>query len=251
MLAFAWTAAGLFVAALAYCAWFYLIVLGRPVEVPAADVPWAVLTNVVLFSVFAVHHSIFARTGAKALIHRLAPRSLERAIYVTIASVMLIGVCALWRPLPGTAWEVPDPARWLMHGVQVAGLALTLRSAGRIDIWDLSGVRQAGQSASPAPSVAALDSASHQSPRSGQAAPSVLEVGGPYGWVRHPIYFGWVLCVFFTPTMTVGRLVFAVVSVAYLVIAIPLEERGLVAEFGEPYREYQRRVRWRLVPGAW
>jgi len=78
-----------------------------------------------------------------------------------------------------------------------------------------------------------------------------LEVGGPYRYVRHPIYLGWVLLVFAAPTMPMGRLLFAAVSTLYLVVAVPFEERSLVAEFGPAYRDYQRQVRWRLVPGLW
>ena len=76
-------------------------------------------------------------------------------------------------------------------------------------------------------------------------------MGGPYRWLRHPIYFGWVLFVFGAPAMTNGRLLFAGLSTLYLVVAIPLEERGLRAEFGQAYVDYQRTVRWRLVPGIW
>ena len=84
-------------------------------------------------------------------------------------------------------------------------------------------------------------------PRAGEG----LRTSGVYAWVRHPIYFAWVLMVFAAPRMTSGRLLFAVISTTYLVVAIPYEERGLRAEFGEPYAAYQRQVRWRIVPGIW
>jgi protein-S-isoprenylcysteine O-methyltransferase Ste14 len=79
----------------------------------------------------------------------------------------------------------------------------------------------------------------------------VLTVGGPYTWVRHPIYLGWVLLVFGAPAMTTGRLCFATVSTLYLIVAIPLEERSLTGEFGAAYARYRRQVRWRLIPGVW
>jgi protein-S-isoprenylcysteine O-methyltransferase Ste14 len=56
---------------------------------------------------------------------------------------------------------------------------------------------------------------------------------------------------FFAPKLTINRLIFAVISTAYLLIAIPWEERSLVATYGDRYREYQSRVRWRLIPGVW
>jgi len=78
-----------------------------------------------------------------------------------------------------------------------------------------------------------------------------FKVVGPYRLVRHPIYLGWMLMVFAVPDMTWTRFVFAAVSSAYLIVAIPFEERSLVAVFGDEYVEYQRRVRWRVLPGLW
>lgn len=255
MRAAGWAGAGLFLASLLYFAWFYLVVLGQPAIVPLDRVPGALAVNIALFSVFALHHSIFARTGAKALVKRLLPPSLERATYVAVASLLLLAVCLLWQPLPGLAWQAPGMLRWPLHLVQLAGIVLTLKSASRIDIWELSGVKQAQQPRSspavpdPPASSAPPPASSTSAALSGSASP--LEISGPYRWVRHPIYFGWILVVFGAPTMTSGRLLFASISTLYLVVAIPFEERGLQAEFGQAYRDYQRRVRWRLVPGMW
>jgi methanethiol S-methyltransferase len=260
MRAATWAGAGLFLVSLLYFAWFYLVLLGQPATVPPDRVPGALAVNIALFSAFALHHSIFARTGVKALVTRLLPHSLERAAYVWVASLLLIAVCLLWQPLPGIAWQATGAFRWALNAVQIAGVVLTLRSASRIDIWELAGVKPVDSAVSQTPSSFSLGSG--EPPRSGQAgdsssvstapsASSPLEVGGPYRWLRHPIYLGWVLFVFGSPTMTAGRLLFAGISTLYLVVAIPFEERGLQAEFGQAYRDYQRRVRWRLLPGVW
>ena len=258
MLTAAWCGAALFVVSLSYFAYFYLVRLGQAVAVPAEAVPRAVAADVVLFTLFAAHHSVFARTGAKAWVLRHLPRGLERAAYVWLASLLFLAVCWLWQPLPGVAWHATGAARWLLYLVQLAGVVLTLKSASRIDIWDLSGVGQARAATNPAVSPAesaqsVARSAALAAPASPVAspAPSELEVGGPYRWVRHPIYFGWVLLVFGSPTMTTGRLLFATISTLYLVVAIPFEERSLRNEFGPAYTSYQQQVRWRLVPGLW
>jgi protein-S-isoprenylcysteine O-methyltransferase Ste14 len=80
------------------------------------------------------------------------------------------------------------------------------------------------------------------------AAPATLRTAGVYGLVRHPIYLAWLLMVWPTPMMTGSRLTFAIVSTIYLMLAVPFEERSLVREFGPAYRDYQRRVRWRMMP---
>jgi len=210
----------------------FVVVYGYRLRVPGpvtAGPVWpAVLANIALFTAFALHHSIMARTGAKAWIMRTIPTELERSAYVWVASLMFLAVCWLWQPLPGAAWMISGPLTWLMFAIQFAGVLLTERAARFIGVWELAGVRQARHD-------------------------QVIEfkVTGPFGLVRHPIYLGWVLIVFAAPEMTYSRLLFAVVSTAYLVAAIPWEEASLVEAFGEKYRAYQRRVRSRLLPGIW
>jgi protein-S-isoprenylcysteine O-methyltransferase Ste14 len=225
---FVWIGALLFAASLASFVVVYGNLLGTPA--PATDEPvWpAVLTNLTLFTLFALHHSIMARTGAKAWIGTIIPPDLERSAYVWIASLMFLAVCWLWLPLPGFAWEITGPLRWGMRGLQLLGLALTERAAREIGVWELAGVRQANRE-----------------------RPVEFKITGPFGLVRHPIYLGWVLLVFGTPEMTNSRLLFAAISTAYLVAAIPLEERSLIEAFGDKYRRYQQQVRSRMLPGIW
>jgi len=251
MLAAAWAGAGLFLASLVYFGWFYAVALGRPAPAPPEGVPAAVAVNVVLFSLFALHHSVLARAAVKRRVTALLPPALERTVYVWVASLLFLAVCLLWRPVPGLAWQASGPLAWALRAAQLAGVALTLASASRIDIWDLAGVRQARAARSSAQLETAPSATLPTSASSGAAGASTLEVAGPYRWVRHPIYLGWVLMVFGAPAMTAGRLLFAAISTAYLIAAIPFEERSLVTEFGPPYQDYQRRVRWRLVPGLW
>lgn len=223
--AFVWTGGVLFVASLAYFLYAYLVLFGRP----APEGPWvrAAALNVVLFSLFALHHSLFARTPLKAWLHRMASPALERPIYVWVASLMFLGVCALWRPVPGELYRLDGAGWWLGVTVQVIGMALTHLGSRALDVLDLAGIRQAGASA----------------PRH---AP--LVTSGVYGLVRHPVYFGWVLLVFGAPHMTMTRAVFAVTSTLYLMAAIPWEERSLADTLGPAYADYKRRVRWRMLP---
>ena len=225
--AFAWTGALLFLLSLLS----FGLVYGWRLRVPAppSTSVWTdVLDNILLFTIFALHHSIMARTGAKAWLTRMVPADLERSVYVWIASLLFLAVCWLWQPLPGIVWETAGVLFWILVAIQLIGVALTLRAAGIVGTWELAGVRQ------PDPT-----------------RPIEFRATGPFGIVRHPIYLGWVLIVFAAPVMTTSRLLFALISTAYLVAAIPLEERSLVDAFGEKYRGYQREMRWRLLPGIW
>jgi len=223
-----WIGALLFALSLASFAVVYGIRLDVPA--PATGQPaWpAIAFNVVLFTVFALHHSLMARTGAKAWVTRTVPAELERSVYVWVASLLFLAVCWLWQPLPGMAWAIDGPWRWVTWFLVATGISMTARAASAIGVWDLAGVRV------PSPD-----------------RPVVFKVTGLFGFVRHPIYLAWILMVFGTQRMTNSRLLFAVISTAYLIAAIPLEEASLVEAFGEKYRAYQRQVRSRLLPGIW
>jgi methanethiol S-methyltransferase len=242
----AWTGAALFVLSLGYFLYTYIVTFGE--TPPASDTPaWrAAGWNAALFGAFAAHHSAFARTPLRRwMAAHVSPR-LERSVYVWIASLLLVAVCALWAPLPGVAWTMTGPWRWIVRIPLVAGIWLSLRSAGIIDVWELAGSRQLATT----PNLE-LPTAKGDARRESGNERWTFRSDGPYGLVRHPIYLGWILVVFSVPTMTMTRLAFAAISCLYLVLAIPFEERTIIASAGESYREYMRRVRARLIPGVW
>ncbi len=227
--AFAWTGGALFAASLLFFLSSYLVVFGRP----APQGPWLrpALVNTLLFSVFALHHSVLARTRMRGLVRRLLPDYLERATYTWVASLLFIAVCWWWQPVPGTVYRLTGFWWWAGVAVQATGVLLTQLGSSAIDPLDLAGIRQVLR-------------APHGTP-----ARMPLRTTGVYALVRHPIYLGWFLLVFGTPTLTGTRLVFAAVSSLYIAIAVPWEEHALLTTFGGDYRAYQDRVRWRMIPG--
>jgi methanethiol S-methyltransferase len=223
----AWSGAVVFVGTLGFTLWSYLYRFG------AADsgTPWLrpLGSDIALFTLFGLHHSLLARSGIKRhVVARVGP-ALERPLYVWVASLLLIACCAWWQPLPGRVWTWPSSLTVVPLLLQALGGLVTALAARRLDALELAGIR----------------------PPSPEAPLRPLETRGLYGLVRHPIYFGWILLVFGAPDMTWTRGVFALVSVLYLLAAVPLEERGLLSVYGDAYRSYMRRVRWRLVPGLY
>ena len=194
----------------------------------------AVAIDLVLFSLFAFHHSLFARDGAKRYVRRLVGPQLERSVYTWISSLLFAIVCTAWQPVPGVLYEITGVWRAAAYAVQAVAMVLTIRAAGALDALDLAGIRPM------------IDALHNQSPRH-----VPLETGGLYSFVRHPLYFAWALFVFATPVMTGTRAAFAVISTGYLALAIPWEERALVRTFGDEYERYRARVRWRMVPGLY
>ena len=229
-LAIAWAGTLVFAGSLLWFFYCYAIRFDQPGAdlLTTGGAARAAAIDVAIFTLFAAHHSLLARSSAKAWIQRLLPADLERSAYVWIASLLFIAVCTWWQPLPGTLYTLDGMARLVGWAVQLAGVAITIRASRMLDVLDLSGVRQAqGRS---------------------RQSPLALKVTGLYGLVRHPLYFGWALMVFGAPDMTATRALFAVVSTGYLAVAIPWEERSLLQTFGREYADYQRDVRWRLLP---
>lgn len=227
LVALAWAGGVAFVASLLYFLYFYFVLLGRPVA--SGDWRQATLLNATLFAVFALHHSLMARNSAKQWLAQLVPVETERTLYVWISSILLVLLLLLWRPVPGLVYEVRGGWAWPLYALQLAGIALTIRASARLDVLALAGIRQVHGVRRP-------------------RAPAPLQLRGPYTLVRHPVYLGWVMLVFATPVMTGNRLAFAIISTLYIALAVPLEERSLEQAFGESYREYKRRVRWRFLP---
>src|SRR4051794_22088375 len=219
---FAAIGALLFVASLVYFGVSYVWWFGDVAAQPPHANGVAIAIDLLLFSAFALHHSIFARLRVKGWIERHASPELERPIYVWIASILFLAVCVLWQPVGVTFWHTSGLTAALLTTVQIAGAGLTLAAARQLDVLALAGLR-------PAADV--------RENRTGADGPEIIDTG-LYGLVRHPIYLGWFVMVWCAPVMNGTRMVFAIVSCAYLAIAIPFEERELVRTFGEAYGRY-------------
>ena len=220
--AFVWLGGAAFVSSLAVGAYAFVFDWGTPAPA-AGSRGTAIALNTAAFTIFGLHHSVFARTRVKHAIAQVFPERLLRSVYVWLASTLFVMVIVSWRPLGGIVYQASGSAAYLLIGVQAAGVFLSALSVRAIDALELAGIRIGARN-------------------------DGLQVDGPYRLVRHPLYFGWVLMVFGAPLMTGDRFLFAAVSSLYLVLAIPWEERSLRAAFGEAYTSYTRRVRWRLIP---
>lgn len=193
----------------------------------------SLLIDLTLLGLFAVQHSVMARPAFKRWMTRVVPESAERSTYVLASSLALIALFAFWQPLGGAVWTVNDAgARGVLWGLFAFGWLLVLVSTFLINHFDLFGLRQIWLQLVGRPYT-------H------------LPFGTPvlYRYVRHPLYVGWFFAFWATPTMTVSHLVFAIMTTAYILVAIQLEERDLVAHFGDHYREYKERVPM-LIPGG-
>ena len=192
--------------------------------------PRALAVDAGLLLLFAVQHSVMARRGFKRWWTKIVPEPIERSTYVLFASAALALLLWQWRPIGGTVWTVEGAAGTALLALSLAGWGVVVLATFLTSHTHLFGLRQVWRHAKG-------------EPREGVE----FKVRGLYRWARHPLYLGFIVAFWAAPRMTVGHLFFAVGTLAYILVAIQLEERDLVHAFGETYRRYRERVPM-LVP---
>ena len=191
----------------------------------------ALIINLLLLGVFAVQHSVMARKEFKALWTKVIPEVIERSTYVLLSSLALLLLFWQWRPMGGVVWDVSGSyLGTVLIAISLVGWLLVLVSTFFINHFELFGLEQVFVNLKGK----ALTYGEFKTP-------------GLYQFVRHPIYFGFTVAFWATPIMTLAHLLFAVGTLAYMIIGIALEEKDLVALFGDSYQKYQSRVSM-LIP---
>jgi methanethiol S-methyltransferase len=185
----------------------------------------ALAVNLVLLSLFAVQHSVMARPGFKMLLTRIVPKAIERSLFVLLASLVLDLLYWQWQPLPSIVWSLEGTPATLVWGPFWVGWGMVLLSTFLISHTELFGLRQV------------LDDWAGRSP-----AAAVFKTPSLYRLVRHPIYLGFIIAFWTAPVMSLGHLMFAAVTTAYILVGIQLEERDLLRFFGARYAAYRRQV---------
>jgi protein-S-isoprenylcysteine O-methyltransferase Ste14 len=198
---------------------------------PVVPLAEALVVNILLMSLFAVQHSAMARKPFKQWWTQFVPVSVERSTYVLLTSLALILLFWQWRPIPTVVWEITNPQiATAVTALSLAGWLLVLFSTFLINHFELFGLRQV-----------AINLAGRTMPEPRFKTPVLYKV------VRHPIYLGFIIAFWAAPVMTVGHLLFAAVTTAYIFVGIFLEERDLIQLFGQEYKRYRAQVGM-LVP---
>ena len=186
----------------------------------------SLIINALLLSLFVVQHTVMARPAFKRWWTTIIPKAIERSTYVLAASASLLLLFWLWRPLPQVVWSVQSsPLYWALAAVSLTGWAIVFLSSFMVSHFDLFGLRQTWLRF-----------------RERAYAPVGFRLIGLYKLIRHPLMAGFLIAFWATPVMTAGHLFFAVMVTGYIFFGTHMEERDLVAEHGESYLEYRRRV---------
>jgi methanethiol S-methyltransferase len=201
---------------------------------PTRPLGEALAIDLGLLAAFALQHSGMARPAFKRWWTRIVPEAAERSTYVLLSSLALVALYILWQPIGGVIWTAPAGlARNTVIGLYLFGWLLLLYTTFLIDHFDLFGLAQVWRHV-----------------RGQSYRPPQFHTPSLYRVVRHPLYIGWITLFWAAPVMTVAHLVFALMTTAYILIAIQLEERDLVDAFGSDYVAYRRRTPM-IVPRLW
>lgn len=203
----------------------FLSFIPQGIDTPAGDTPFwtAVGIDVALLGVFAVQHSAMARQGFKDWWTNIIPEAAERSTYVLVTNILFIVLFWQWRPIELQIWSVESAAGiYAIWGLYAVGWGLVLVSSFLIDHFELFGMRQV-----------------YAHFKGEEFQPPEFQTPGLYKIVRHPLLLGFLIAFWATPHMTAGHLLFAVLTTGYTLVGIFFEERDLVDQFGDQYREYR------------
>jgi protein-S-isoprenylcysteine O-methyltransferase Ste14 len=203
------------------------MVVPKTIDSGAAGPPaQALIINLLLMSIFAVQHSVMARPQFKRWWTRFVPGPVERTTYVLLATLALALLMWQWRPMPAIVWQLTEPGPAMtVTALSFVGWLIVLTSTFLINHFELFGLHQVANNLA------------------GRAMPAPrFRTPLLYHFVRHPIYLGFIIAFWAAPAMTVGHLLFAAVTTAYIFVGIWLEERDLIDVFGDQYRAYRKRV---------
>lgn len=186
----------------------------------------ALVINLGLLSLFAVQHNVMARPQFKEWWTCFVPQPIERSTYVAVSSLILLLLYWQWRPMSANVWHVDNTiGRGALWALYSAGWAIVLFSSFVIDHFELFGLKQVW--------LYALGREHVTAPFSERSI---------YRWVRHPLMLGFIIAFWSAPTMSQGRLLFAVVTTAWILVAIQIEERDLAHFLGPSYENYRKQT---------
>jgi len=197
------------------------------IHLPQHSVTWiAVLVDTILVSVFALQHSMMARHWFKEKLTIYMPDVTERSTYVLLSGVALLLIVLYWHPIDGFVWKFEDGILWwVLTLMMLFGWLFSVVATFIINHFELFGLQQG-----------------YLHLKDKTMPESYFQEKFLYKFIRHPIQLGVLMGIWFTPVMTYGHLLLSILFTLYIFIGLYYEERDLVLELGDVYKDYKQRV---------
>ncbi|HUI44413.1 MAG TPA: isoprenylcysteine carboxylmethyltransferase family protein [Nitrospirota bacterium] len=200
------------------------------------------ISIVLIFLTFAVIHSMTVtqkfKDACRNIFGDTFMRVFYRALYNTVSFITAFIAFFLIHRLPDQElWAAPLWLRWIMYGIQIAGLTFGSLAFEYLDTWEFMGFKQIWRYASRHEVGGNIEGQTQKE----------LVTGGVYGIVRHPLYFAGLVIFTFNPHVTFNTLTVTVLADLYFLFGMFIEERRFLEIFGDQYREYMKRVP-RFIP---
>jgi len=213
-------------------AWLGFIVLGPrfsfDLGLPAFG---SLLVDTLLCLLFFIQHSFMVRRRFRVWLTRTVRSDFHGALYASVSGGCLLLLTLLWQPVGVALWSPPAWIDGTMGIIILAALTVGWWGSRSLGEFDALGVK---------PALATFGGQQ-------QADKTPFIVRGPYRWVRHPLYLVSLVIIWSGAVFTVDRMLHNLLWTLWIVVGATLEEKDLVACFGESYRDYQRAVPM-LVP---
>jgi protein-S-isoprenylcysteine O-methyltransferase Ste14 len=198
---------------------------------PFQSIPFAIIINLFVLSLFAIQHSVMARKSFKVWLTQRIHPSIERSTYCLATAIVIFAMCYLWVPFGNTLWHVEnDTLSIVISSLALLGWGFLFLATFMLNHFELFGLSQTFL------------------PLRGKPMPTTtFKTPGLYRLVRHPIQTGVLIGMWAVPVATTSHALFALSMTVYIFIGLYFEEKDLNREFGEQYKNYQQRVK-RLIP---
>lgn len=185
----------------------------------------ALLLDALLSILFFLQHSFLIRRNIRQKLTQFIPNEYYNAFYGITSGITLLLVMILWQKSSSSIITADGLYYWMFRALfclSFLGFYWGVKSLGSFDALGV------------APLLRYLDKK--------QNKPQPLVSKGPYRWVRHPLYFFMMILIWSCPVLTLDRLLFNILWCVWIIIGTILEDRDLLHEFGNQYREYQLQV---------
>ena len=194
----------------------------------------AIMIDTLLILLFALQHSIMARSWFKDWLTRIVPEPIERSTYVLFSGIAFFLICLFWQPIDGTLWHANSTITWwILTAGYLFGWIFSVFATFIINHFELFGLQQVY-----------LYATDKTTPT------NAFQEKLLYRFIRHPIQLGVLLGIWITPYMTYGHLLMATLFSMYIMIGLYFEEKDLEKELGEVYTRYKERVGFMLPKRA-